>query len=588
MAENDYIEFLAIVNADEKSLKVTQEKIEKSAEKSGKRAGDNFSDEFSDSLKTNLAGKVTAILATVGAALFGKASIEAAVESEKAIQAFNNALGRTGQFSEDASLKFQSFAAQLQASTGFADEAILGVATKIQNLAQLSGPELEKTTKLTLDLSKALGIDLEQAATLVGKAAIGQVSAFNRLGIEIQKGKTDSETFANALSVLESRFGGASSAALNTFAGATQNLGNSVGEILEAFGKLVTSSPKLVALINAVASEFFRISTGISDIGKSSNFIDRLVQSFVSLGSVIVNFVVRPLEFVGRITNVVFRSLQESIQAVIVLFAKFGNLVGSVLGAVGAISKETQQTLQNFRDSSVEVLDSFSTKATEAFASITDDTITEGFRQSFARIEETVSSAESKIQQLPTVFGQAFEETKTEVNKFQEIINSGIVNTISTAFSSLGGALVRGQNGFKAFSDAVIKSIGAIAIQIGTLLVTMGLGFKSIGIVFPPWAAAGAGAVAQGIALITLGGALQAVGGGDVGPAGAAGSASIAPGAIAAPETPSLDEDAVDSSRSRVTVNIQGDVLDSRDTGLRIVEILQEAFDTDGAMVVTA
>jgi hypothetical protein len=35
-------------------------------------------------------------------------------------------------------------------------------------------------------------------------------------------------------------------------------------------------------------------------------------------------------------------------------------------------------------------------------------------------------------------------------------------------------------------------------------------------------------------------------------------------------------------------VNIQGDVLDSRETGLRIVEILQDAFDTDGARVVTA
>lgn len=588
MVEQDdaLITFVANLETSQAANAKFEKDVKAAASKAGQSAGEDFGSKFSSSLRASFAAKATAIVAGIGSALFGKASIDAAIESERAVQAFNNALGRTGQFTQQASEAFQSFASDLQSSTGVADEAILGVATQIQNLAQLSQPQLQRTTRLALDLSRALGIDLNQAATLLGKAANGQVSALSRLGIEIRKGRTDAETFANTLQTLEARFGGASAAALNTFAGASQNLSIAVGDIFEEFGKLTTSSPKLVALLNALAGEFSRLASGISEFGKTSNFTDRLVQSFVALGGVIINFVVRPLEFVGRLGVVVFRALQSAIQQVVANVGRLGNAFGTVLGAVGVISKKTQEDLKNFRDASVETLQDFQNKGVEALTTIGDDSLTAGFRASFERISSTVDAATGKIEQLPTKMAQAVEQTQTEVNRFREIINSGIVNTIAAAFSALGGALARGQNGFKAFTDAVIKSIGAVAIQIGTLLVTMGLGFQSVGIVFPPWAAAGAGAVAQGIALITLGGALQAIGGGESGPVGAA--TTIAPNSIAAPETPNLEDDSLEGNRSRVTVNIQGDVLDSRDTGLRIVELIQDAFDTNGAKVVTA
>lgn len=588
MVEQDdaLITFVANLETSQTANAKFEKDVKSAAGKAAQSAGDEFGSKFSSSLRASFAAKATAIVAGIGSALFGKASIDAAIESERAVQAFNNALGRTGQFTQQASEAFQSFASDLQSSTGVADEAILGVATQIQNLAQLSQPQLQRTTKLALDLSRALGIDLNQAATLLGKAANGQVSALSRLGIEIRKGSTDAETFANALQTLESRFGGASAAALNTFAGASQNLSIAVGDIFEEFGKLTTSSPKLVALLNALAGEFSRLANGISEFGKTSTFTDDLTQSLVALGGVLINVLVRPLEFVGRGLLTFFNIIKTNVQTAVVAFAVLAEGIVTVLNAVGLATDEQKENVRNFREASTDVLKGFATDAIESFQSIGDDSVTAGFRASFERISATVDAAGGKIEQLPTKMAQAVEQTQAEVNKFREIINSGIVNTIAAAFSALGGALARGQNGFKAFTDAVIKSIGAVAIQIGTLLVTMGLGFQSVGIVFPPWAAAGAGAVAQGIALITLGGALQAIGGGESGPVGAA--TTIAPNSIAAPETPNLEDDSLEGNRSRVTVNIQGDVLDSRDTGLRIVELIQDAFDTNGARVVTA
>jgi uncharacterized phage infection (PIP) family protein YhgE len=582
MAENDnLVEFLAIVDVDDKSLKATEKKVEAA----GERSGAGFSEGFGKSIKLNLAAKLATAVGVIGTALFGKASIDAAIEAERAVQSFNNALGRTGQFTQQASQRFQEFADSLELSTGQTAEDVLGVATQIQNIAQLSVPQLERTTKVALDLSKALGIDLQQAATLVGKAANGQVAAFGRLGIQIQKGRTDAETFENALRILDQRFGGASAAALNTYAGATQNFSNAIGKIPEEFGKLTTSSPKLIALINALAGEFSRIAGGIAELGRTSNFTDRLTQSFVTLGGVLINFVVRPLEFVGRVGETVFRALQVSIQQVVLNVARLGNALGTVLGAVGAIDKKTQENLRNFRDSAAETLTEFQTKGIEAFSSITDDTVTQGFRDSFGRISSAVDAAQGKIEQLPTKFAQVVEQTQVEADKFGPIINSSLVSAVTAGVSRIGAALVKGGDAFSDFKNTIFSIFGDLAIQLGQLLIAKGLAIEALQKSLATLS--GGAAIAAGLGLIALGGALKAVGGGSlsapatVGPA--AGESAVVP-----PDTPALEDDAVDGSRSRVTVNIQGDVLDSRETGLRIVEILQDAFDTDGARVVTA
>lgn len=581
MADNNMIEFLAVVNADEKSLQTMEKKIESTAEKTG----EGFADKFSSSLQSNLKTKLIAAGAVIGSALFGKMSIDAAVEAERAVLNFNRALGRTGEFTKEASDSFIQFADSLELTTGLTAESVLDASAQIQNLSNLSVPQLQRATKATIDFARALNIDLQQAAIIVGKAANNQLSPLSKLGIQVEKGKTSAETFANVLTTLESRFGGASVAAINTFAGALVNFRNQITKIPEEFGKLTTSSPKLVALINALAGEFSRIANGITEFGKSSNIVDLVVQRFVALGGVIINFVVRPLELVGRIANFVFEAFRVSVQSVIAILGRLGGAVGTVLGAVGIISKETQANLQAFKDSSLQVLGEFEQGAITAFTNIGDASVTEGFKQSFARISEAVNAAGNKIDFIPEKLQQAVENSQQSVADFKSIFQSGIVNTVSSSFAALGGALAKGENGFKAFSDAAIKSLGAVAIQLGTMILTIGLGFGSIGIVLPTWAVAGAGAIVNGLALITLGGALQAAGGGG---GGGPATTSISPNAITPPEPPSLEEDAVDGSRSRVTVNIQGDVLDTRDTGLRIVEILQEAFDTDGARVITA
>lgn len=206
-------------------------------------------------------------------------SVQASADQEQAIQNLNTALALTGKFSDEASQRIQNLANSIQRTTTVEDDAVLSTAALIQNLGKLSVDGLERATSAAVDLSAALGIDLDSAATLVGKAATGNIAAFGRFGVEIQKGTTDAETFANALNKIEKSFGGAAAAQAQTFGGSLIQLKNSIGDAQEELGNLITQNPAVIASFKTLqatvvaASDSFKGSfqgggTGIEDFVK--------------------------------------------------------------------------------------------------------------------------------------------------------------------------------------------------------------------------------------------------------------------------------------------------------------------------------
>jgi len=95
--------------------------------------------------------------------------------------------------------------------------------------------------------------------------------------------------------------------------------------------------------------------------------------------------------------------------------------------------------------------------------------------------------------------------------------------------------------------------------------------------------------ITAGAALATFGGVLTALGGASAGAGqgGGASASSASPG-FSDPNENIVDVTENERNRGTVTVNIQGNVLDSRESGLRIVELINESFNKDGARLVTA
>ncbi len=199
---------------------------------------------------------------------FIKSATDAASEQEDAINRLNVALKINGNFTEDTSKNLQGFAETLQRSSKFADDVILNNIALLQSLAPLSEKGLNVASQAAIDLASALRIDLETAFELVAKAANGNIGAFSRYGIEIKKGQTDAETFANTLDVLNSKFGGSAQSELNTFSGGLAKLKNTFGDLLEEVGNVVIKNQAVIASFGLVVSAVESITSGLKQVNE--------------------------------------------------------------------------------------------------------------------------------------------------------------------------------------------------------------------------------------------------------------------------------------------------------------------------------
>lgn len=154
--------------------------------------------------------------------------------------------------------------------------------------------------------------------------------------------------------------------------------------------------------------------------------------------------------------------------------------------------------------------------------------------------------------------------------------------SITTAIGQVINGIKAGQNAFEALGKSILNIIGDLAIFIGQFIVATGvakLALESL----PGGAtiAAGLGLIALGTLLKSIGGS-SFVGGGTV--VGGAGGGDLIPTPEQAIEQ---EPEVAEKDTTKVVVNVQGDVFDSRDTGLRIVDILNQSFDTEGTRLIT-
>jgi hypothetical protein len=177
---------------------------------------------------------------------------------------------------------------------------------------------------------------------------------------------------------------------------------------------------------------------------------------------------------------------------------------------------------------------------------------------------------------------------QAKITTINQAIQNGILKTVSAAAERLGASLVKGGDAFADFQAVVLNIIGDIAIQIGTTLVGIGLGIEAIKASI--LTLSGGTAIAAGLALIALGGLLKSLSGGggasaDAGGSGGGGIASTpAEGGIFTPD----EDEPAQKPGQQVVVNVQGNILDRRQTGLELAEVIRESFESQGTTIVGA
>jgi hypothetical protein len=271
---------LAAINSAAKQT----DKSFKDVEKSGKTTFDQISvsigksigayDIFKGNLAANFVTKSFEFIKN-SASQFFESAIKGASESEQSIKNLNIALSSAGLNVGETSKRFQDFANTLQKTTVYSDDAVLSSVSLLASLTNLDEQGIKKATEAAADLATTLGIPLQDATEMIQKAVNGNITAFAKNGIIIQKADTDAARLANTLSALSTQQG-ASSKVTETFSGATIKLNNQQDDLLKALGKLITENPAVIASIKSKTEAFENLAGWVTtnrqfiyDLGKT-------------------------------------------------------------------------------------------------------------------------------------------------------------------------------------------------------------------------------------------------------------------------------------------------------------------------------
>jgi len=561
MADNEVIiDVVAKLDKAEASLK----KFEGTAKDSGNAAGLSLSTAI-------VAGAALAAAAIAALTLGIKKGIDEAILQEDAINDLNAALARSGQFSKEASLGMQEFAVGLQKASIFGDDTILKTATLIQSLGRLSTDGLKTATQASADLAAGLRIDLRSAALLVGKAAVGEISSFSRYGIVIKSGADNAQTFANALKAINQNFGGAAASQINTFGGRLTQANIAFGDLLEEVGNLIIKSPAMVISFKLFSDGINKLSKGIIEFRESGGF-ERILNTGIDLARFFTSVL-------GPVFEVIYNRIKLTGEGIGALAFALVSLVTGQFAQAAEAAKEGFGSIFNI----TETFDLAGTNSALAFI--------DGFKESVKNAPPIDQEFKNAIQAEADTFSGIswngfIEGFRMSVEQMSDLakalmvqLKGTVVAGVGGAFQAIGGALVKGENAFAAFGKAILGMFGDIAIQLGQFYLTLGLANLFLN------PAAAFGQLAGGAALLVLGGALKALSGGGGASAPAGGAASGGGGGSTAAITTQQQQPEQQQRGTAVTVNVQGNILDRRQTGLELAEAINEAFSADGVVI---
>lgn len=249
----------------------------------------------------------------------------AAIEEENALKRLSNSLAISGHYSAEAAKSLQDFTADMENLTGVEDHVIASNLATLSSLTRLDAEGLKRAQKAALDMSVALGMDLDSATRLVGKGVEGNVEMFKRYGITIQEGSTKAETMANTLKKLEASFGGAAQGAAQTFGGAMTILKNSMGNVTEALATIITKNPAVVAMMNALTEVFRNLEEYVKQ--NATALKEDLAAALV--------LVAKTLGYMAQVGDEVWRLLKAGVYAFLTGLEVIGGSIAYLLDKLG-------------------------------------------------------------------------------------------------------------------------------------------------------------------------------------------------------------------------------------------------------------
>ena len=175
---------------------------------------------------------------------FGKQSVKAFAEDEKAARSLALALANTG--NAFAAIEVEKFIGDLQRATGVLDD---NLRPAFRTLLTATGDvkKSQDALALALDISAGTGRDLGQVSVALSRGFLGQTTALSRLGAGLDKATLKAGDMDVIIGELTDKFRGQALAAAEGYAGAIAKLTVASNNAKEIIGKDLLDAMQMVA-----------------------------------------------------------------------------------------------------------------------------------------------------------------------------------------------------------------------------------------------------------------------------------------------------------------------------------------------------
>jgi len=324
-----------------------------------------------------------------------------------------------------------NLATNLSASAGvslFSDDAILGAQNVLATFTNIEDLQFAGATEAILDMSQALGVDLDSAAMQVGKALndpVAGLAALSRSGVQFTaeqeamiKAMVEAGNVAGAQEVmlkeLNTQFGGSAQAAVNTYAGQQvilqekmagiqQTLGEALMPLMMQFGTFLSDTlvpifadvvtgiaevPGILEVLNGYLAQVLVFLQPLTDA--ATTFGEIFLTAMTSAGSAILEYLASPavMSFLAGLQTLL-TALATTVRDVLVLAFQGAAIAWSLLSQAFTIAWPYIQT----------VLDTFFSLVTTVMAAVTgiltalSQLVTGDFQGAWTTLKETVGTA---------------------------------------------------------------------------------------------------------------------------------------------------------------------------------------------------
>jgi hypothetical protein len=243
-----------------KQAETATQKLEKSVAKLGKQLAGVFA-----------ASKLYA---------FGKASVKAFAEDEKAARSLALALANTG--NAFAAIEVEKFIGDLQRATGVLDD---NLRPAFRTLLTATGDvkKSQDALALALDISAGTGRDLGQVAVALSRGFLGQTTALSRLGAGLDKATLKAGDMDVIIGELTDKFRGQALAAAEGYAGAIAKLTVASNNAKEIIGKDLLDAMQMVAGNEGIGGATTAMEGFATQIGNAIYGIGVLIKQIKSI-----------------------------------------------------------------------------------------------------------------------------------------------------------------------------------------------------------------------------------------------------------------------------------------------------------------